>query len=743
MSARRADRACRKAVRLAFACLVALAGGRVCSAAAQGVPGGAAEPPPPQGIEVTADRLEYRENKKYMIGIGNVVIARGEEVLKADYVQVQTETLDAFARGNVTFQRGGWDWAGRELAYNFRTGVGDFGQFDARRGVFSVYAEDSEPVDDRVYAMRKVTLTTCEKDDQEFRLRAQRATLTDGRMLRAHHVVMYLGGIPVLYIPFVKLDLEDDLSRWTVSVGQKGSWGVFALIGYRHEFTEILTGQAHLHLRSSRGVGVGEDLFWKDPASRYSGGLSLYGMHDSEPLQDDYDRENFEDEVDNERYRVRLEHMHLLSDRDTMIVDLTYESDPLVREQFFERDFRQRSVPENRVSFSHRGDSYNAGALAILRLNDFYETDERLPELTLDLYPRPLGDSRFYYESESSLVRLERLYPERDDRDSISTLRADTWHRLSYPGKYFGFLSLIPSVAGRATYYSDLAPETTSITNPVSFVTTNGTTVLTNEVTTLYTDRGSDTRTLAEFGLDTRFKAFKLIHNERTAFGEGLRHVVEPYALYRYRPEPSVPSDHLYNFDSIDRIDRRHTITPGMRNKLQTRREGRLVDLVDLDVNTTYRIEKEDEEEDFGPLTFDLELRPFDPLSFDFDGHYDWYESEVTRFNARSAYRTENTTFGIDYGFRKDDKNLASAYLEFEPAARWNLALYGRYDIDASDIEEHYYVVQHDFDCVGVEFGLRMLPGNDRREDETEFWFALWLLAFPESQIRYQQTSAM
>ncbi|MGA1194117.1 MAG: hypothetical protein ACO3ZG_07045, partial [Kiritimatiellia bacterium] len=65
-------------------------------------------------IDITADSLEYLSDQKLMVGEGNVQVRDAGSVLRADYMTVQTETLDVYARGNVFYQRGDDTWEGDE-----------------------------------------------------------------------------------------------------------------------------------------------------------------------------------------------------------------------------------------------------------------------------------------------------------------------------------------------------------------------------------------------------------------------------------------------------------------------------------------------------------------------------------------------------------------------------------------------------------------------------------------------------
>jgi lipopolysaccharide assembly outer membrane protein LptD (OstA) len=700
----------------------------------------------PSGVDIRADSLEYKEETGDIIGNGNVVVQRLGDTLRADYVQVNAKTMDAFARGNVVLLRDEWEWTGKELHYNFKTKRGDFGTFDGTSGEFYIRAKESKQLESGVYEMRGVMVTTCDKDDLEFKIRASSATLEDGHLLKAHNMVSYLGPVPFFYLPYMQLDLDKRYSNWDVSLGHTGNWGPFLLVGYRKRLNENVETVTHVDLRAERGLGLGEDIHWRRSDDSGNGRLELYYMNDQDPLNNEYDEWKFGYQVDSDRYRIRFVHNEAITDRDSLTADLQYLSDPKFREDFFEREFRLQAQPENRVSVDHRGDHYSAGILMNVRLNDFYENIDRKPELTLDFYRQELGDSRIYYEGENSFVKMEKLFPDSLNEEDFDLTRFDTYHNLYYPGKYFGFLNLIPSIGARATHYSDLTPLITSTTNSVIITDSNGVARTTNQVSSTSADAGSDMRTFVEIGLETSFKAFKIINNEETVFGHGLRHVVEPYAAYFFRSDPSVKADDIYQMDRIDSIRKRNDITFGARNKLQTRRDKRLVDLIDLDVFTSLRLDPDVEENDMGPLVLDAELQPTDLIWMDMDARYDWDQSALTDFNARLRLGGNgNTRMYVGYGYRHEDKdnennandkNLIASDLNYYPTSDWGLGMYIRYNIDNSELEAHRYSVLHKMDCVGWETGVSFIAGRGGEKDDTQFWAKIWLLAFPQMELK-------
>jgi len=705
---------------------------------------GAERPGQPQEtpVDVTAERMEYREDGKVLIGIGEVVIRHLGDELKADYVELHTDTLEGHARGGVQILREGTLWTGESLSYNFRTRQGDFGKFQIQRGSFYITAEDSERVGEDEYILHQVMVTTCDRNAKvrEFEVRAASARLTDGRYLRVYHVRPHIGYVPFLYLPYMSVDLQADLSRWDVQVGDRGRWGPFVLVGYRMPWSEEISTVTHVDGYAKRGVGLGQELLWDAPRTGRRGRLETYYLRDNRPLRNEWEEERFGEDVDENRYRLRLVHSEGLAPRLGLLADVEYVSDPLVREDFFPREFRLRTQPENRVSLTYRGDRFVAGLLLNKRLNDFYENVDRLPEFSLDHPRQQIADSRFYYEGSNSLSNLYRQYPDRDERLEYDTLRLDSYHRVFYPGKYFGFLNVIPHAGVRATHYGELRPATETETREVVIVTEEGETVVEEEQIVTTIDRGADTRTFIELGLEASYKAFKRIHDQHTAFGEGLRHVTEPYAAYQFRSDPSLEPSELHQFDRIDAIDRLNQIRFGNRNKLQSRRRERVVDLVDVDLFSVYRLDPDPEQKALGPVGMQNRFYPADWFRADMDAQYDTQTSQLSQFNTHmNVDAGADTRISLGYGYRELEgrgKNLLFSDITFNPTPRWGFSLYGRYDFERSELEEHYYVVQHKMDCTGWELGVRALQGRPGEEDETQVWARMWLLAFPQAQLK-------
>jgi len=417
-------------------------------------------------VDVQADDLSYDGIRQLVIARGNVKVTRGADSVSADYAEVDTAAQQVHARGNIFIEFQGNTWRGDEATYNFRTGQGDFGAFEVFAPPYHVTARDSRRLSLNMMELEGVMLTTCDPEHPEYSVRASSASLQDNKILRAKHVRFQFGPVPFFWFPYVRANLEE-LAKFEFTPGWSSDNGPFLLTAYNQPINDTFKTRTHVDIRQKRGLGIGEDLLWKDPhQGDYAGQLRLYYANDRRPWHDEKQQKEREELIDENRYWVQLRDRHNVTDRDYLITELNYVSDPWLLNDFFDDEYQKNVQPENRVVLSHRGDHYTAGVLLNLRLNDFYENVDRLPEVFLNFNRQQILDTPLYYEGGNTLSYLSRVYPAGSPKERYDSFRFDTRHMLYWPGRYFGFLSLIPRAGYRGTFYSD-SLATTVVTNVV------------------------------------------------------------------------------------------------------------------------------------------------------------------------------------------------------------------------------------------------------------------------------------
>lgn len=689
-------------------------------------------------VDVKADRLEFDTDQRVLVGVGHVVIHRGGDELRADYISVDTETQDVYARGNVSFKREGMNWSGEELAYNFKTKTGDFGTFDAFLDPFYIRAEDTIRKGDGIYEMKNSTVTTCEGDKPEFRIKASKMVYEENRIIAGKHVTLWLGPVPVFYMPYWRYNLYNDAFDVDIMPGYSSKMGFFLLGAYNYDVLPQVRGTTHLDYRSKRGVGVGQDFMWRDRENKnWEGGIMGYYLNDNNPIDGKDEELERTGLVDSERYRLKLHHYQAFSDRTYLLSELNYLSDPYMIEDFFDHEYRSNVQPENQASITHIGDDYTASILFNTRLNDFYENVNRLPEISVDVPALEIPQTWLYYEGRHTATALERVFEEGSTAKDYDTMRLDSWNQVSYPMRYFGWLNVIPRAGYRGTYYSKTRKTTTStVTNYVTEVVSSGGVdteiVLAEEAEeTTEQEMGADLRNLYEVGVETSFKAFNVYGEKSRNSLHGYRHIAEPYANYTYIPEPNLTPEQIYQFDSIDELDESHYVRLGMRNKLQTKKKDQIRDLANVNLWVDYRIKPQEDEEDIGPINWDADVYPADWCTLSTKGSYDTYESVVPEMDTRLTLNpSDDASLFLEHYYQNDERNLYAASISLYPNRKWSARGYWRYEGQTGELEEQSYFISRKSSCVG--YGL----GYKDRNDDWQVWLRIWVLAFPGSTVQ-------
>ena len=135
----------------------------------------------------------------------------------------------------------------------------------------------------------------------------------------------------------------------------------------------------------------------------------------------------------------------------------SYQSDEGMRREFFESEYKRNLHPSTFVEARHFWDNFSLSAIASPRVNDFFTTVERLPEVKLTAFRQQIGVTPLYYESESRAGYLRRMLADTNVISGLAyeAMRADTYHQIVLPVTLFGWLNVTPRAGGRFTYYSE------------------------------------------------------------------------------------------------------------------------------------------------------------------------------------------------------------------------------------------------------------------------------------------------
>jgi hypothetical protein len=331
------------------------------------------------------------------------------------------------------------------------------------------------------------------------------------------------------------------------------------------------------------------------------------------------------------------------------------------------------------------------------RLNDFYDNTDRI-EYSADLYRTRLGNSPFFLQSENSLAHLERTYASTNTASAYDSVRLDTANTLYLPQRY-GFLNLVPRASYRATYYSK-------------------------------TPGGNDElRQIPGAGIEASFQAAKILSERERWYGKGLRHKIEPYADYIYE-NASVSTHRLPPFDAVDKLRDENKVQIGLRNVLQTQRDGRLARFIDLDLYTYYFVEKNGSKNDFDFLYVDARMPLTKRTMVDMEGEYDWKAGKVPYFNTRVSHDRGDIIFSLEHLYQEGERSLWTPHINLYPEEKVSFEAYARYDDHSNDLQETAVIGYINRCCMRYGLGYHYYADGEQR-----IMFSIGLSAFPEARV--------
>jgi len=674
-------------------------------------------------------QFEY-EKDEVAIATNKVLVKYGSAILTADRASINVRTGEVEADGQVRLQRDDAIWAGEHVRYNFKTRKLETEQF--RTGKTPIFAAGEGlrcDVSNQVYTAHKSYATTDDVSKPFTKVRANYIKFVRGKYVEARNAVLYVGGVPAFYFPYYRRNLGDRANHWNFTPGYRSSYGPYLLSTYEWFLGEQMDGALHFDYRAKRGFGAGPDANlhldrWGEL------GLKYYYMYDNDPGES-----NEGASIPHNRQRFHLDYDATPFTNLNVKAQVNYQSDEDLLHDFFDSEYRRDPQPPTFVEVNRLWDNFSLDTFVQPRVNDFYETVERLPELKLTGFRQQIGTLPFYYQSDSSAGWYQREFAEQTNSypktNNFSAARADTFHQILMPNTFFGWLNFTPRVGGRLTYYGQAY----------------GPGAMTDE----------EYRAVFNTGAELNFKASRLWAGATNRWLEldGLRHIVEPSLNYVYIPAPNNRPPDLPQFDyesasfrllpidfpdynDIDSINSQNVMRFGLRNKLQTKRDGRVENLVNWDVYSDWRLNPNSEQNTFSDVYSDLLLRPRSWISLESqtgynieDGQFDQsfhtltlrpndvWQWSVSHFYLRNNYSSSPDAWGIG-------NNVISSTIFYRLNENWAVRSTQHFEARNGRMEEQFYTLYRDFRSWTGALTFRVREQDNGSEDYTvAFTFSL------------------
>jgi LPS-assembly protein len=603
-----------------------------------------------------AGKLDFDPHTGTWTGTNGVYASNGNTTLTADWATLNQRTGEVSAEGHVKITSGGRVWMGEHITYNFKTRQMRAEQY--RTGKFPVFAEGSNLTGDgtnKIYSAVNAAVTTDDYFNPDFKIKASRINIVPEKYVEMWNAVAWAKGVPIFYFPYYKRNLGEHANNFTFTPGYRSSYGAFLLGEYQWFAAGTnLDGTIHVDYRSLRGPGIGPDVNlhlgrWGDMSAQY---YYTYDVNAGRDIEGDTNFFQLYGNTPKNRQRFNYTWQATPETNLNLKAQVNYQSDPLVLRDFFSGEYSENPQPNTFIEAQKYSDNWSLDAFATPRVNSFFNQIERLPDVKLTGYRQQIFNTPLYYDSESSLgwyrsyaANLTNgIFPSQDGFYTNQAMRADTYHQITLPWTFFHWLNVAPRIGGRFDYYSE---------RPW------------NE-----NESGDVARGALNTGMEVSFKASALWTDTKSSLldVDGIRHVIEPSINYAYITPFGTKPNTVPQFDgqlpallispitypdnnSIDAVSTQNVIRFGLRNLLQTKREGQISELVNWNLMLDWHIDHNyfanftNNPSNLGDLYSQFAIHPRDWLSL---------ESQIR------------------YDLNDEHLNLAFHQLVFTPGDRWS-----------------------------------------------------------------------
>ncbi|MES2660425.1 MAG: LptA/OstA family protein [Verrucomicrobiota bacterium] len=734
-------------------------------------------------------------------GPGLKLTGEKNQEIFADRAVVDFKAKTATLEGNVSIYQGNILQRGDRAVYFYERKFLDTSNLKVsldpillEAGKFTVENRGGK----NVYVGEDAGITTHDVEDPNFWVRSKKTTIYPGEKIVFNDMRVYAGDLPVFWLPYLSQPLDAELGYHFIP-GARSNWGPYLLNTYglmlggkldektgENEDAWLLS-RWHLDLRTKRGVGTGVDFVDTRQENRDEfTGLTMYYLNDLAP--DTTSSGVPRGFVNEDRFDFSLKNrweFDLPDDADWRLdANLTLLSDAYYLQDFQPVQFRTDPNPDNMIGLYRRDENSLLSLYTRMRINDFYQTDTRLPEVSFDQSPRPLfglpvlheGSTSFGWIGEQAadfstggiynpLMQLtagdpaaqplldqlngyERQLAEqmlalplndprrkeiRDQLVDSNYARFNTYQQFTMPFTVGNFLNIAPQAGlGYANY--------SSVEGPVDGL----------DRTTLHGGLEASVKFSKDYG-DHRSKKWGL---------DGLKHVLQPYSYWSIvstddyqagdpfvdrltpttRPRLLDPA----RFVAVDDMQSWNIIRMGTRNRLLTRRDSQTHEWLFLDTYIDAYIEDPEGQRNYSNLYNDVRWQPLPWLAVDLETQFPVVSggSGFNEYNSLVRFiPTDFFQFGLGYRVLTGHPVLQNSNaVDLETYTRltenWGIGTQHIMEFADGTLELQQYTIHRDLGNWVAGVGLSQR--DNRLQQEYGIVFSLTLKDFPSVSLPFE-----
>lgn len=521
-------------------------------------------------LDVTANRIDYRQDQDVYEADGSVVIQQGTMRLTADHVTIEALSGVVHAAGHVHLTDPQADVTTERMDFNVNTeaGVITHGQLYVPQSNTLISGRLLQRFSEYHYRVKEGEITNCDAQDGEvpaWRFRFDDMDLNVGDSLALKRAWLCVADVPVVPFPTVTYPLSNRRSGFlTPFVGYDSRFGMHA----QESFYWAINPSQDLIIAPSyySNLGYGSDVEYRYVIDRKSRGQWYVSYLQQTALPNVTGVDQASTDVKRARALIAGTHTQQFTDTLLMRANVNFVTDPNYLQQL-SNSGTQRALPSNETNLLLNqqllyGNMYVLGQYLQPLQAGGTDTFQRLPETgyslpNVSLFNSPLlfgmeGDFVNFYREQGFGLNRVNVAP------SLSTDVIDLGH----------VVGITPQAKFREVYYTRGAQSDDALHRE-----------------TFWAGADASSKLSRRFGLDG---------------GGSLLHTIEPKVMYEY--VPGTDQSKIAQIDQIDDLPKKNLLTYALRNRILEHDGNSTFNWLDLTVAQSYHAGAvQTRARDFGP----------------------------------------------------------------------------------------------------------------------------------------------
>jgi LPS-assembly protein len=632
-------------------------------------------------VKVNADKLDYDRANDVYVAVGHVRVEQEGMKVEADKIVLNNKTGEAVAEGKVYLQEKGDIIRADKLQINVNTKSGIIYNGDVFMSKDNLHfkGEKIERKSETEYHVEKGTFTTC--DEGEWYIKADEIDLDMDRYASGKGVSFNMGGIPVLYTPYLLFPVRRQTGLLIPEAGYSSSEGFLMKNSFFWALSDSQDMTFYSDYRARHGLGTGVEYRYIN--SRDSSGKVFYNYFDTFSRYRDLNTPG----TPNDRWQFSFEHHEEIAEDLSLRADINLVSDFAYFTDIETKSLELRSRPylDSNLFYIERWDTSSLNLLGQYAVDLTQRSNEntiqKLPELRYNVFEEKIAGP-LHVNFDGSATNFSGPTGE-------NVMRADFNPRLS--AAFGSGLTFTPRAGVRATYYDRSLTSTEPTQRQFYYA-------------------GAD--------LNARFSR---VYGTDNDLGIGrIRHSVEPGISYNYIPEFDQTS--IPQLDVVDTVTAQNLASVSLINRLTAHYKdaagSRSFDLLVFRLSESYDLNKARSTDAAtaaqprSELRGELYVKTPKLLTFSAIEDYNTYTREVVSSSEGVSIATDRVKFNVTHQFLREPETkylIASTDIKL---GKWDLLGQIWRDLVLERNTQQEYQLHYASQCWGLGIMYVAKPGE-------------------------------